>query len=133
WLGERRHVVSAFLAGCGLASVEAIAQALMGALPRPDGNLGQPNLLSGLLAMALPLAIGRALGRTDEEELSAWVPADWRWLALASLLAAGLAASTSRSGWLAALAGLSVLGIRLASPRLRLRALVGAALLLGVA
>ncbi|MDQ6742348.1 MAG: hypothetical protein M3Z97_05495, partial [Candidatus Dormibacteraeota bacterium] len=42
WLGERRRVVTAFLGGCGLASLEAIAQALMGALPRPDGNLGQP-------------------------------------------------------------------------------------------
>ena len=45
WLGERQRVVNAFLAGCGLASLETVAQALMGALPRPDGNLGQPNLL----------------------------------------------------------------------------------------
>jgi O-antigen ligase len=133
WLGERRRVVNAFLAGCGVASLEAIAQALMGALPRPDGNLGQPNLLAGLLAMALPLALGRALGEKDEEEPSASIPANWRWLALAALLAAGLAASTSRSGWLAALAGLGVLGILLASRRLRVPALVGAALLLGLA
>ena len=133
WLGERRRVVNAFLAGCGAASVEAIAQALLGALPRSDGNLGQPNLLAGLLAMALPFAVGRALGRKDEEEPLASIPADWRWLALAALLAAGLAASTSRSGWLAALAGLSVLGILLASPRLRVPAVVGAALLVGLA
>ncbi|MDQ6742187.1 MAG: O-antigen ligase family protein, partial [Candidatus Dormibacteraeota bacterium] len=133
WLGERRRVVTAFLGGCGLASLEAIAQALMGALPRPDGNLGQPNLLAGLLAMALPLALGRALGQQDEEEPGAYTPADWRWLALAALMAAGLAASTSRSGWLAALAGLTVLAIRLASPRLRVSALIGAVLLMGLA
>ena len=103
WLGQRQRVVNAFLAGCGLASLEAIAQALMGALPRADGNLGQPNLLGGLLAIALPLALGRVLGQQDEESPSASIPSDWRWLALAALLAAGLAASTSRSGWLAAL------------------------------
>jgi hypothetical protein len=126
-------VVNAFLAGCAVASLEAIAQALLGALPRPDGNLGQPNLLAGLLAMALPLALGRALGQKDEEAPAHFVPRDWRWLALAALLAAGLAASTSRSGWLAALAGLSVLGIRLASPRLRAPALAASVILVGLA
>jgi O-antigen ligase len=128
WLGQRQRVVDAFLAGCGLASLEAIAQARLGALPRPDGNLGQPNLLGGLLAMALPLALGRVLGQKDDERPSASIPADWRWLALAALLAAGLAASTSRSGWLAALAGVSVMGVRLAPFRLRAPALAGAIL-----
>ncbi|PZR86194.1 MAG: hypothetical protein DLM67_24385 [Candidatus Nephthysia bennettiae] len=128
WLGQRQRVVDAFLAGCGLASLEAIAQALIGALPRPDGNLGQPNLLGGLLAIALPLALGRVLGQKDEESPSASIATDWRWLALAALLAAGLAASTSRSGWLAALAGVSVMCVRLAPSRIRLPALAGAVL-----
>src|SRR2546421_4527366 len=128
WLGQRQRVVDAFLAGCGLASLEAIAQALMGALPRADGNLGQPNLLGGLLAIALPLALGRALGQKDEESPSASIPSDWRWLVLAALLAAGMAASTSRSGWLAALAGVSVMCVLLAPSRIRLPALAGAVL-----
>jgi O-Antigen ligase/Tetratricopeptide repeat len=133
WLGERRRLVDGFLLGCGLASVEAVSQALLGALPRPDGNLGQPNLLAGLLAMALPLALGRAIGERDEEMDGGERAADWRWLVLAALLGAGLAASTSRSGWLAALAGATVLAVRLAPPRLRLPAVIGGGLLVGVA
>jgi O-antigen ligase len=155
WLGERRRLVDGFLLGCGLASVEAVGQALLGALPRPDGNLGQPNLLAGLLAMALPLALSRAIGEHDEESregpalswaaLGIWLSrsrslgagregsADWRWLVMATLLAAGLAASTSRSGWLAALAGSTVLAVRLAPQRIRLPAVIAGGLIVGVA
>ena len=125
WLGERRRLVTAFLAGCGLGSAEAVAQALMGALPRPDGNLGQPNLLGGLLAVGLPLAVGRALGDVEGR--------GWRWLGLAALLGAGLAVSASRSGWLAALVGTSVLVLLLVPRVFRLPALAGAAVLAGVA
>jgi hypothetical protein len=100
WLGERRRTVAAFLVGCGIASGEAVYQAATHALPRADGNLGNANLLGVLLAMALPLAADRARGAA---------PAARRgWVALAALLAAGLVASTSRSGWLAALLGLAV-------------------------
>jgi hypothetical protein len=120
WIGERRRVVAAFLLGCGLASVEAIGQALLGAPPRPDGNLGQPNLLGGLLAMALPLAIHRGL--TGAEGSSSRRLGNWRWLVLAGLVAAGLRVSASRSGWLAALAGLAVLGALLVPRRQRWRA-----------
>jgi hypothetical protein len=130
WLGERQRVVSAFLAGCGLASVETIGQALLGALPRPDGNLGQPNLLAGLLAMAVPLALSRAVRQWDEEWAHTASGANWRWLALAALLAGGLAASSSRSGWLAVLAGVAVLGIRLAPRGLRLPVVLGGAVVL---
>ena len=111
WLGERRRTVAAFLFGCGIASVEALYQAATHALPRPDGNLGNANLLGALLAMALPLAADRARTAT---------PAARRgWVALAALLAAGLVASTSRSGWLGALLGLAVVAA-FAVPRRRL-------------
>jgi O-antigen ligase len=111
WLGERRRTVAAFLLGCGVASVEALYQAATHALPRPDGNLGNANLLGALLAMALPLAVDRARAAT---------PAARRgWVALAALLAAGLVASTSRSGWLGAVLGLAV-AAAFAVPRRRL-------------
>ncbi len=84
-----------FLAGCGVAAAETIVQALLGLLARPDGNLGQPDLLGVLLAMALPLAVAR-LGRS------------WRWAPATALLAVGLALSTSRAAWLGAVAGLGV-------------------------
>jgi O-antigen ligase len=111
WLGERRRTVAAFLLGCGIASIEALYQAATHALPRADGNLGNANLLGALLAMALPLAADRARAAT---------PAARRgWLALAALLAAGLVASTSRSGWLGAVLGLAVVAA-FAVPRRRL-------------
>ena len=72
WIGERERTISAFLVGCGVAAVETLYQAATGALPRPDGNLGQPNLLGALLAMAIPLEVARAR-------------ADRRWLAPAAL------------------------------------------------
>lgn len=103
WLGGREHTVTGFLAGSTVASVEAVGQALLGTLPRPDGNLGQANLLGGLLAMALPLAVHR-------------YRRDWRWGALAVPLVAGLIVSSSRSSWLAATAGLAVL-LALVVPR----------------
>jgi hypothetical protein len=133
WLGRSRRIVEGYLAGCGLASIEAVAQALMGALPRPDGNLGQPNLLGGLLAMAIPLALARAFGPQDDDNPGESTPADWRWLGLVAVLAAGLAACASRSGWLAAVAGVGVLGARLAPRRLRVHALGAAVFLVGAA
>ena len=117
WLGGRERTVTAYLAGSAVAAVEAIAQALLGSLPRPDGNLGQPNLLGGVLAMAVPLAVHRS--RRDR-----------RWLVLAVLLAAGLLVSFSRSGWLAAAAGLAVLPVLLVPRRLALPAAAAAGLVM---
>lgn len=119
WLGERQRVVTGFLLGSGIAALEAAYQALSGGLARPDGNLGQANLLGALLAMAVPLAVER--GRRD-----------WRWLPLAALLGLGLAVSASRSGWLGAAVGLAVSVLWWTPGRWRpLIAAVGAVALLG--
>lgn len=115
WLGGRERVVSAFLAGCAVASVETLYQAATGALPRPDGNLGQPNLVGALLAMAIPLAVGRALTLRGR-----WPPSGfawWAWLGLAGLFGLALIACTSRSGWLGAIAGLGVAAVLLVPAR----------------
>jgi hypothetical protein len=125
WLGERRLVTAAFLAGCGVAAGEAVWQALARMPFRPDGNLGQANLLGVLLAMAVPLALDRARLASRAARRG--------WLALVALLAAGLAVSTSRSGWLAALVGACALALYLV-PRRRLAVVLGAgALVLALA
>ena len=125
WVGERRHTVTAFLAGCGVASVEALLQAATHALPRADGNLGNANLLGALLAMAVPLAADRA--RTAPPGIRR------SWLALCALLGAGLVASTSRSGWLGALAGLLVVTACVVSGRRLWGVVAGGAVALAVA
>src|ERR1700694_1666696 len=98
-LKERRSrelVVPAFVLGTTVACVEAIGQWAGHAPYRPDGNLGNANLLAALVAMAFPLAISRGL-RSGRFAI-AW------WLGVA-VMAAGLVATTSRSGALGALAG----------------------------
>jgi len=102
-LSEKRlrdWVVAAFVFGTAVACLEALQQ-LVGEVPyRPDGNLGNANLLGALIAMAVPLAISRA----------------WRggrfvvaWSLAIAVMAGGLVATTSRSGGLGALAGCLVL------------------------
>ena len=102
---DRDRLVAAFVLGSVIAGLEAIAQWFLLNVAqtidyRPDGNLGNANLLGALIAMAMPLAIVRAL-RNDM-----FVVAWWGGVAV---LVAGLAASTSRSGALGALAGCLVL------------------------
>jgi O-antigen ligase len=124
WLGERRRLAEGFLAGCGLVAAEAVYQALARVPFRPDGNLGQANLLGVLLAMAVPLALDRA--RTAEP------PARRGWLALLALLVAGLAVTTSRGAWVAALAGAGVL-VAFLVPRRRLAPVLAGGAVLAVA
>lgn len=95
WLASPGPFITGFLLGCGVTALEACYQAFTGALPRPDGNLGQPNLLGTLLAMALPLLVDRARR-------------DWRWLPLALPMVVALGLSASRSGWLGAVLGLGI-------------------------
>jgi len=125
---DRRRVVSWFLAGCCVASVEAVwewiayQQGLLGGLARPDGNLGNAALLGVLDAIAVPILLDRFLrGR-------------WRWAPVLVVVLAGLAASTSRSAWLGALlAGLVVVGLRLPRRHVLWVAAVGVPVVLATA
>jgi O-antigen ligase len=92
----REWLVAALVYGTSVACFEALQQAAAGVNFRPDGNLGNANLLGALIAMAFPLAVAR--GFRGDRFLIAW------WLA-AALMAGGLFVSTSRSGALGALAG----------------------------
>jgi MFS family permease len=105
----RRRAVGWFLLGCCVVALEAgwewIANryGLAGALDRPDGNLGNAALLGVVMAMAVPLAIGRLLA-----------PRGLRWTPVLGLVLLGLVLSSERSAWLGALlATLLVLGVRL--------------------
>jgi tetratricopeptide (TPR) repeat protein len=120
-LREKRHrdwVVTAFVFGTAVACIEALQQ-LIGDVPyRPDGNLGNANLLGALIAMAAPLAISRA----------------WRggrfvlaWSLGIAVMAGGLVATTSRSGGLGALAGCLLLLVFALRGRLATAAAVGSA------
>ena len=96
---DRRRVISWFLAGCCISSIEAVWEwiayqhGLLGGLARPDGNLGNAALLGVLDAMAVPVLLARLLGRA------------WRWAPVLVVVLAGLLSSTSRSAWLGALLG----------------------------
>jgi O-antigen ligase len=100
WLlrGERSReaVVAAFVFGVSIASLEALWQAAAQVNFRPDGNIGNANLLGALIAMALPLAVARGL-RGDRFVLA--------WGLGALVMVGGIYVSTSRSGGLGALAG----------------------------
>ena len=93
---SRDWVVPAFVFGTAVACLEALAQVALNVGFRPDGNLGNANLLGALIAMAAPLAISR--GWRGGRFMVAW------WLGLA-VMAGGLVATTSRSGALGAIAG----------------------------
>src|SRR5262249_57057543 len=101
-VGERERTMAAFVVGCALAAVEALFQAMTHALPRADGNLGQPNLLGALLAMAVPLALDMAWRRSRPARFTGhrprWTPEARAWLALAVVCGGGLGVRTPRNG-----------------------------------
>ncbi len=91
-LREPRHrdwVVAGFVFGASVASLEGVQQWAGHVAFRPDGNLGNANLLAALVAMAVPLAVDRTL-RGGVFVLA--------WAAAIVVLVAGLAVTTSRSG-----------------------------------
>ncbi len=119
WLARtpasRQWTLTGFVFGCVLASIEAVYEAATGYPPRPDGNLGQSNLLGALLAMAIPIVCSR-------------VPRAPLWIAALVPLVAGAVVSSSRSGWLGAIAGtVLVLPLLATSTRRRVILLAGAA------
>jgi O-antigen ligase len=125
---SRDRVISAFVIGTFIASVQALAQQvlLINHLIdyRPDGNLGNANLLGALLAMAIPLAGVRAL-RGDRFVVA--------WCAGVVVMAGALLVSTSRSGGLGAIAGCLALAVFQLRGRRALVATVAAIAVIGVA
>ena len=97
---RRTLIEAAFVLGTALASLEAIIQAASGVNFRPDGNIGNANLLGALIAMAFPLAVAR--GFRGGRFVVAW------WVGVA-LMVGGIVTSTSRSGGLGAAVGCLVL------------------------
>ena len=93
---QRDWVVAALVFGTAVACLESLLQFAQQVPYRPDGNLGNANLLGALIAMALPLAITRGL-RGDRFTVAWWMGA--------AIMGAGLYVTTSRSGGLGALAG----------------------------
>ena len=98
----REWVVAGFVFGTCVACLEAVQQWEAHVAFRPDGNLGNANLLAALVAMAFPLAVQRVLRR------DAFVLA---WAGAVVVLPAGVLATTSRSGFLGAFAAVLVLGV----------------------
>jgi O-antigen ligase len=99
---SRSWVLPAAVFGTSVACLEALWQWASEAGFRPDGNLGNANLLGALIAMALPLAVARAL-RGGRLALV--------WSAGVAVMVGGLIVSTSRSGGLGALAGCLALAV----------------------
>jgi O-antigen ligase len=93
---QREWLVTGFVVGACAASLEGVQQWHAHVAFRPDGNLGNANLLAALVAMAFPLAIQRTL-RRDAFMLG--------WAATVVVLIAGWWVTTSRSGAFAMLAG----------------------------
>jgi O-antigen ligase len=120
----RSWVVPAFVFGTSVACVEAIWQWAGHAPFRPDGNLGNANLLAALVAMAFPLAISRGL--RGGLFVVAW------WIGVA-VLTGGLLTTTSRSGGLGVLAGCLGLVVFALRGRLAVGAVIGASAVFGAA
>lgn len=123
---QRDLLIAAFVFGTAVASLEAVQQWAARVAFRPDGNLGNANLLAALIAMAIALAVDRGL-RFD------WAAIAW-WLG-AAVLAAGLVSTTSRSGLLGSIAGAAAtVALRIRSRRLAIGSIaVGAGLTVAAA
>jgi O-antigen ligase len=105
---QRDWVAGAFVFATTVACLKAYAQWYLHVPFRPDGDLGNANLLAALVAMGIPLALSRAV------RAGGWFSAVWA-MALV-VMSVGLWTTTSRSGLLGAVAGCLVLGW-LAIPR----------------
>jgi O-antigen ligase len=125
---SRERVIAAFVLGTSIASVQALVQQVLLNNHlinyRPDGDLGNANLLGALLAMAIPLAVARGL--RSGPYVVAW------WIGVAVMVGA-LVASTSRSGGLGALAGCLALGVFALKGRIALAGGVAAIAIIGIA
>jgi O-antigen ligase len=118
---SRDWLVGGFVFSTCVSCIEALQQWYIHIGFRPDGNLGNANLVAALVAMALPLALQRVL-RRDEYLLA--------WAAAIVILGAGWWVTTSRSGGIAILAGCLTLAVFMTRGRL---AIGTAAVSVGVA
>ena len=109
---QRDWVVAAFVFGTSVACLKALGQWYFHAPFRPDGDLGNANLLAALIVMGIPLAVDRA--RRGTYFVGAWA-------AGVVLMVAGLLVTTSRSGDLGVIAGCLAL-LAFAVPRRLVRA-----------
>jgi len=94
----RALVAVAIVLGATECAVLAITQ--INAPFRPDGNLGNANVLGAMIAMAAPMCVSSML-RRGWFAVAAWI--------CAPLLVWGLVVSSSRSGAIAAIAGCAAL------------------------
>jgi O-antigen ligase len=120
----REWIVPAFVFGTSVACLEAIGQSAGHVPYRPDGNLGNANLLAALVAMAVPLAISRGL--RGGLFVVAW------WIGVA-VMAGGLVVTTSRSGGLGVLAGCLALLVFALSGRMAVGAAIASTAVIGAA
>jgi O-antigen ligase len=119
---HRDLVGAAFVIGTTVVAFKAWLQWFMHVPFRPDGDLGNANLLAALIVMAVPIAIDR--GRRGSFLTGAWATA-------IVILLAGLIVTTSRSGALGLVSGCAA-WLTLSVPtraRLPVGVLSGAALL----
>jgi hypothetical protein len=93
---QRELVGAAFVLGTTVVAFKAWLQWFFHAPFRPDGDVGNANLLAALIVMAIPIAIDR--GRRGTYFTAAWAAA-------IVVLLAGLVVTTSRSGALGVIAG----------------------------
>jgi len=93
---QRAWLVAGFVLGTSIACFKAWLQWILHAPFRPDGDLGNANLLAALTVMAIPLALDRARRGT---------PFAAAWAAAVAVMVAGLLVTTSRSGGLGVIAG----------------------------
>ena len=93
---QRDLLVAGFVLGTSIACFKAWLQWVFQLPFRPDGDLGNANLLAALTVMAIPLALDRARRGT---------PFGAAWAAAVLVMGAGLLVTTSRSGGLGVIAG----------------------------
>jgi O-antigen ligase len=94
-------ISSAAVAGYGVLQYTVLDMLTAEDIVRVNSTLGHPNLLAAYLAMAMPLTAARALSGPRRA---------WTGLLLA-LQGLCLVFTYSRAGWLAAMAGLAILGL----------------------
>ena len=126
-LGSKRQrdwLVAAFVLGTSIACLKGWLQWAFHAPFRPDGDLGNANLLAALAVMGIPLAVDRARRGT---------PAAVAWAAAVVVMGAGLLVTTSRSGGLGVLAACLALIVFTVPRRFSLAIGAGAASVVGIA